>query len=48
MKSPMISCQEEKNEFAYSKLFQVHFKDNIAISEFSKKSMNLQTLISQR
>ena len=37
MKSPMISCQEEKNEFAYSKLFQVHFKDNIAISEFSKK-----------
>ena len=37
MKSPMISCQEEKNEFAYSKLFQVHFKDNIAISEFPRK-----------
>ena len=39
MKSPMISCQEEKNELAYSKLFQVHFKDTIVISEFSKKSL---------
>ena len=37
MKSPMILCQEEKNEFAYSKLFQVQFKDIIAILEFSKK-----------